>query len=77
MCVSQRSSRGPRLTFNDEGGINRRSINPIFYDDSYRPPKTVEQVERLVGSGKVPLLFSPLGTALQESIGAQSSRGIA
>jgi branched-chain amino acid transport system substrate-binding protein len=28
---------------NDEGGINGRKINFISYDDSYSPPKTVEQ----------------------------------
>jgi branched-chain amino acid transport system substrate-binding protein len=29
---------------NDQGGINGRKINFISRDDSYSPPKTVEQV---------------------------------
>jgi len=32
---------------NDQGGINGRKIDYISYDDSYSPPKTVEQVRRL------------------------------
>lgn len=48
---------------NDEGGINGRKVNLITYDDGYSPPKTVEQVRRLVESDEVLLMFSPLGTA--------------
>src|SRR6185437_4528626 len=33
---------------NDQGGINGRKIDYISYDDSYSPPKTVEQVRKLV-----------------------------
>ena len=33
---------------NDEGGVNGRKINLIQYDDAYSPPKTVEQVRKLV-----------------------------
>ena len=33
---------------NDQGGINGRKINFISYDDAYTPPKTVEQVRKLV-----------------------------
>src|SRR5882762_8322394 len=33
---------------NDQGGINGRKINFISLDDAYSPPKTVEQVRRLV-----------------------------
>src|SRR6185437_5461813 len=33
---------------NDNGGINGRKITFISYDDSYSPPKTVEQARRLV-----------------------------
>src|SRR6266571_8915661 len=47
---------------NAEGGINGRKINFISYDDSYSPPKTVEQVRRLVESDEVLLLYSVLGT---------------
>src|SRR6476661_9226364 len=33
---------------NSEGGINGRKINFISYDDTYSPPKTVEQARKLV-----------------------------
>ena len=33
---------------NDNGGINGRKVNLISLDDGYSPPKTVEQVRRLV-----------------------------
>src|SRR5256885_12152671 len=48
---------------NDQGGINGRKINFISYDDAYSPPKTVEQVRKLVESDEVFLLFATLGTA--------------
>jgi ABC-type branched-subunit amino acid transport system substrate-binding protein len=35
---------------NDAHGINGRKINFISYDDSYSPPKTVEQARKLVES---------------------------
>ncbi len=38
---------------NDQGGINGRKINLISYDDGYSPPKTVEQVRKLVESDEV------------------------
>ena len=47
---------------NDEGGINGRKIKYISYDDSYSPPKTVEQARRLVEQDGVLLLFQSLGT---------------
>src|ERR1035437_2302243 len=33
---------------NDEGGINGRKITFISYDDSFSPPKAVEQARKLV-----------------------------
>ena len=33
---------------NAKGGVNGRKINFISYDDAYSPPKTVEQVRKLV-----------------------------
>ena len=53
---------------NDEGGINGRRINFISYDDSFSPPKTVEQVRKLVESDEVLMLFDPLGTAGNSAI---------
>jgi ABC-type branched-subunit amino acid transport system substrate-binding protein len=47
---------------NEKGGINGRKINYITRDDSYSPPKTVEQVRQLVEQDKVFLMFAPLGT---------------
>jgi branched-chain amino acid transport system substrate-binding protein len=48
---------------NEQGGINGRKINFVSLDDSYSPPKTVEQVRRLVEDEKVAFLFQTLGTA--------------
>ena len=47
---------------NDAGGINGRKINFISYDDSYSPPKTVEQARKLVESDDVLFIFNSLGT---------------
>src|SRR6516164_1362165 len=47
---------------NAEGGINRRKIRFISYDDAYSPPKTVEQARKLVESDEVFLIFGSLGT---------------
>jgi branched-chain amino acid transport system substrate-binding protein len=47
---------------NDQGGINGRKIEYISYDDSYSPPKTVEQVRKLIEGDEVLLLYSLLGT---------------
>jgi branched-chain amino acid transport system substrate-binding protein len=48
---------------NEQGGVNGRKINFISLDDAYSPPKTVEQVRRLVEDEKVAFLFQTLGTA--------------
>ena len=53
---------------NAEGGINGRKINFISYDDSYSPPKTVEQARKLVESDEVLLIFQSLGTAHNSAI---------
>ncbi len=53
---------------NDQGGIAGRKINFITYDDGYSPPKTVEQVRRLVEQDKVALLFNTLGTPTNSAI---------
>ena len=47
---------------NDQGGVNGRKINFISRDDSYSPPKTVEQVRKLVEEDQVLFLFQTLGT---------------
>src|SRR6266446_1839013 len=53
---------------NENGGINGRKINFISYDDGYSPPKTVEQVRKLVESDGVLLLFNALGTPSNTAI---------
>src|SRR6266568_1326472 len=53
---------------NAEGGINGRKINFISYDDGYSPPKTVEQVRKLIESDEVLLLFQTLGTPSNTAI---------
>ena len=53
---------------NAEGGINRRKINFISYDDAYSPPKTVEQARKLVESDEVLLIFQSLGTPTNNAI---------
>ncbi len=47
---------------NEQGGVNGRKINLISLDDGYSPPKTVEQVRRLVEQEQVAFLFQCLGT---------------
>lgn len=47
---------------NDEGGIHGRAIKFITYDDAGNPPKTVEQVRRLVESDEVLAVLGVLGT---------------
>jgi len=47
---------------NEQGGVNGRKINLIQYDDSYSPPKAVEQVRKLVESDEVLLMFQMIGT---------------
>jgi branched-chain amino acid transport system substrate-binding protein len=60
---------------NDQGGVNGRKINLIQYDDAYSPPKTVEQVRRLVESDEVLLTFQIIGTppnaAIQKYLNAK------
>jgi branched-chain amino acid transport system substrate-binding protein len=53
---------------NDAGGINGRKINFISYDDGYSPPKTVEQVRKLIESDEVLLTFNALGTPTQTAV---------
>ena len=47
---------------NDQGGINGRKVNLIQYDDAYSPPKTVEQIRKLVEGDEVLLTFQIIGT---------------
>lgn len=53
---------------NDQGGVDGRTIDFISYDDGYSPPKTVEQVRRLVEEDKVDFCFQNLGTPCNSAI---------
>jgi len=53
---------------NDQGGVNRRKITFISYDDAYSPPKTVEMTRKLVEEDHVFLDAGPLGTPTQSAI---------
>jgi branched-chain amino acid transport system substrate-binding protein len=48
---------------NEQGGVNGRKLNFISLDDAYSPPKTVEQIRRLIESDEVMFLVNPVGTA--------------
>jgi branched-chain amino acid transport system substrate-binding protein len=53
---------------NEQGGINGRKVNLIQYDDAYSPPKTVEQIRKLVESDEVLLTFQIIGTAANAAV---------
>ena len=53
---------------NDRGGINGHKISLISLDDGYSPPRTVEQVRRLVEQEHVAFLANTLGTAPNAAI---------
>src|SRR6201982_3026084 len=53
---------------NEQGGIKGRKINFISRDDSYSPPKTVEQVRKMVEEDRVLFLFQTLGTPSNTAI---------
>ena len=53
---------------NEQGGINGRKIRFLSLDDGYSPPKTVEQIRKLVEQEEVLLLFQTMGTATNNAI---------
>ena len=53
---------------NDQGGINGRKLNLIQYDDAYSPPKTVEQVRKLVEGDEVLFTFQLIGSAANAAV---------
>jgi branched-chain amino acid transport system substrate-binding protein len=53
---------------NQEGGVNGRRIEFITLDDAYSPPKTVEQVRKLVEQEQVLAIFSSLGTPTNTAV---------
>ena len=53
---------------NEKGGVAGHKIDFISLDDGYSPPKTVEQVRRLVEEDGVAFTFATLGTAPNSAI---------
>jgi branched-chain amino acid transport system substrate-binding protein len=53
---------------NEQGGVNGRKIDFITLDDAYSPPKTVEQIRRLIESDEVLFLINPVGTATNMAV---------
>jgi len=59
---------------NENGGVGGRTIEFISYDDSYSPPKTVEQIRRLVEQDQVAFTFQTLGTPCNSAIAEYMNR---
>ena len=53
---------------NEQGGVNKRKVTWITYDDGYSPPKTVEMVRKLVEQDEVLFVFQTLGTPSNTAI---------
>jgi ABC-type branched-subunit amino acid transport system substrate-binding protein len=53
---------------NAEGGVRGRKLTLISVDDAYSPPKTVEQVRKLVEQDQVLFLFASVGTPTNSAI---------
>jgi branched-chain amino acid transport system substrate-binding protein len=53
---------------NENGGVNGRKINFLSVDDGYSPPKTVEQIRKLVEGDEVLATFNTLGTPTNSAI---------
>ncbi len=53
---------------NDKGGIKGHQVEFISLDDGYSPPRTVEQVRKLVEQEQVAFLFNTLGTPTNSAI---------
>ncbi|MDJ0839954.1 MAG: ABC transporter substrate-binding protein [Acidobacteriota bacterium] len=53
---------------NENGGVNGRRIDFISLDDAYSPPKTKEQVRKLVEREKVLFMMGNLGTAANSAV---------
>jgi branched-chain amino acid transport system substrate-binding protein len=53
---------------NEGGGINGRKINFLSEDDGYSPPKTVEQIRKLIEGEGVLATFNTMGTPTNSAI---------
>ncbi|MBN8905468.1 MAG: branched-chain amino acid ABC transporter substrate-binding protein [Rhodospirillales bacterium 69-11] len=62
---------------NEQGGVGGRKIRYISYDDGYSPPKTVDQVRRLVEQDEVAFIFATIGTPTNTAIARYTnSKGV-
>ncbi|MFD3509547.1 ABC transporter substrate-binding protein [Nocardia sp. NPDC058666] len=52
----------------EQGGIDGRKVEYLVRDDGYQPPKTVEEVRRLVEQDQVFAVFQTLGTATSSAV---------
>jgi branched-chain amino acid transport system substrate-binding protein len=59
---------------NDQGGVDGHKIEFISYDDGYSPPKTVEQIRRLVEQDQVDFTFQTLGTPTNSAVAEYMNR---
>jgi branched-chain amino acid transport system substrate-binding protein len=53
---------------NEQGGVAGHKIDYVSLDDTYSPPKTVEQIRRLVEQDNVAFTFATLGTPTNSAI---------
>ncbi len=53
---------------NDRGGINGRKVTVLSLDDALQPPRTVEQVRKLVEQEEVDAVINQVGTATASSV---------
>jgi ABC-type branched-subunit amino acid transport system substrate-binding protein len=53
---------------NEHGGVNGRKIKLLSLDDGYSPPRTVEQIRKLVEQDQVLAIFSSFGTPTNTAI---------
>jgi ABC-type branched-subunit amino acid transport system substrate-binding protein len=53
---------------NEQGGINGRKVELTSLDDTYSPPKTVEQTRRLVEQDNVAAVVQSVGTAANSAV---------
>jgi hypothetical protein len=53
---------------NEHGGVNGRKIRLLSLDDAFSPPRTVEQVRKLVEQEQVLAIFSSFGTPTNTAI---------
>ncbi|HZJ67265.1 MAG TPA: ABC transporter substrate-binding protein [Kofleriaceae bacterium] len=66
--VIGKTEQGFFKMINEKGGVNGRKINLVSLDDAYNPPKSVEQIRKLVENEGVAFIFNSLGTPSNTAI---------